>query len=64
MSQFGPINLLLFTILVLSVSFFLQKQQTLVHVSFKINDQGFDLKSTQVYNELPTYDHFYISWFS
>ena len=49
MSQFGPINLLPFTILVLSVSI-LQNLLTLFHVSFKIGDQRLDLKDT---HEIP-----------
>jgi len=28
-------------------------------MSFKVSDQGLDLESTQIYNELTTYDYFY-----
>lgn len=41
--QFGPINLMSFTILVLSVRFF-TKSVNSFHVSFKIGDQQLDLK--------------------
>jgi len=56
-SQFGPINLMSFTILVLPVSI-LQNLLTPFHMSFKIGDQRLDLKSTQAYGGLTTYDNF------
>jgi len=53
-SQFGLINLMPFTILVLSVSI-LQNLLTPSHMSFKIGDQRLDLKSTQAFGGLTTY---------
>jgi len=44
--QFGPINLLPFTILVISVSIF-QNLLTSFHMSVKIGDQRLNLKSTR-----------------